>query len=357
MRALVLWADRQSPNLGVQVLGAGSELLLKEVWPEIQVTHHNFGASSAPVRLWNLRTYGRELIRRDGELVTWLRSFDVVLDTRSGDSFSDIYGLHRLAMMSAMSEAVHRSGTPIVLGPQTIGPFRTRRGQLLARRALRQSAAVMARDDASAKTAVRLGVPVHATTTDVVFLLPQPAPTQQRDVVLNISGLLWAPNSHVDHRRYRKTVTDLHRRLVDRGRTVSLMAHVLDSPSKDNDVPAIHEFADAVAADVEVVVPESLDDARTIVSSASVVIGSRMHACLNSLSTGTPAIPLAYSRKFHPLLSALGWNTTVDVNEVDATDQVLGHLDDPHFGAALPAIRAHADSSLRLAQTALAEVL
>ena len=43
------------------------------------------------------------------------------------------------------------------------------------------------------------------------------------------------------------------------------------------------------------------------------MIGSRMHACLNALSVGTPAIPLAYSRKFAPLLGDLGWAHVVDL--------------------------------------------
>src|SRR5699024_9500305 len=40
-------------------------------------------------------------------------------------------------------------------------------------------------------------------------------------------------------------------------------------------------------------------------------------ACLNALSVGTPAIPLAYSRKFAPLLDSVGWTTGFDLRTDD----------------------------------------
>jgi len=55
------------------------------------------------------------------------------------------------------------------------------------------------------------------------------------------------------------------------------------------------------------VAPRDLDDARWIIAGSTVLIGARMHACLNALSTGVPAIAMAYSRKFAPLFDAIGW--------------------------------------------------
>ena len=41
-------------------------------------------------------------------------------------------------------------------------------------------------------------------------------------------------------------------------------------------------------AGIGLYVPADLDDARAVIKGANVVIGARMHACLNALSTGTP---------------------------------------------------------------------
>jgi polysaccharide pyruvyl transferase WcaK-like protein len=54
-----------------------------------------------------------------------------------------------------------------------------------------------------------------------------------------------------------------------------------------------------------------------------------MHACLNALSTGTSAIPLAYSRKFSPLLEDLGWHHTIDLRRRDSyVDEILGKIEE-----------------------------
>ncbi len=237
------------------------------------------------------------------------------MDTRAGDSFADIYGLPRLSAMSTATELAHRAGVPVVLTPQTIGPFGSRAARLLARRSLRTASLVMARDSASADAAASLGRPVDLTTSDVVFGLEVPDAPRERDVVLNVSGLLWHPNPHVDSAAYRRTVTETYDALLEAGRQVTLLPHVLPADNSDDDVPAVEEFVATHATGAEVYRPESLDDVRRTLAGASLVVGSRMHACLNALSVGTPALPLAYSRKFAPLLGDLGWSHVIDLRE------------------------------------------
>ena len=287
--------------------------MVRRVWPDAEVSFHNYGAKTAPVPIGSLRAIAKEAVTRRGRLADWFKGFDLVVDTRAGDSFASIYGLERHAAMSASAEYAHRCGVPVVLGPQTIGPFESRISRRIARRTLRTAALVMARDSASAQAASDLGRPVDVLTTDVVFALEVPQATTRRDVVLNVSGLLWQSNPHVDAGAYRATLARLYDALVAQGRTVSLLAHVLESSGADNDLPAVHEFALSHAPEAEVLQPTSLTDVRQMLRGAELVIGSRMHACLNALSVGTPAIPLAYSRKFAPLLGDLGWSHVVDL--------------------------------------------
>ena len=56
------------------------------------------------------------------------------------------------------AEFAAQAGVPHVLAPQTIGPFGTRRGRLLARRNLARATAVFARDPLSADAAARCSV-------------------------------------------------------------------------------------------------------------------------------------------------------------------------------------------------------
>lgn len=329
MRVLVLWADESSANLGVSALARGSSALIDRAWPGAEVTFVNYGNRPEQLPFGRVRSLAKERVTGRLGMRRWLSEFDLAWDTRSGDSFADIYGLGRHRTMSAIHELTVGAGVPTVMAPQTVGPFRTRRGRWLARRTLRRSCAVFARDPVSADYASTLGRPVDRTASDLVFAIDQPEVSTPRDVVLNVSGLLWAPNPHVDAAHYRTTIHALMDGLWSQGRDITVLAHVRHSQTGDDDVPAIREIAGDARREVEVVIPADLDEARAVLGSARIVVGSRMHACLNALSAGIPAVPLAYSRKFDPLLEALGWSHSVDLRTGDdaagaVADLVLG---------------------------------
>lgn len=362
VKVLILWADDASPNLGVRALGRGTEALVRRVWPDALITFVNYGHGSPHLPLGRLRSLMREQVTGRLGMQEWLSAFDLVVDTRSGDSFSDIYGMKRHAVMTAVAACVFRSGVPLLMGPQTIGPFGSRRARTMARHSLRGAKLVMARDVDSAAEASRLGRGVDVLTTDVVFAIDTPAIVKSRDVILNLSGLLWNPNPHVDFLAYREVIRELHNCLLADGRTVTLLAHVLESNdggSSDNDVPAIREFITSTHSRAEVLIPSNLDDVRTAVASGNAVIGSRMHACLNALSVGTPAIPLAYSRKFSPLLRGLGWGHTVDLRQdaLDPVEAALQHLAHPNLAQEVVSLVASAKLSLIQGEQSLRSLL
>ncbi|GAA1417367.1 polysaccharide pyruvyl transferase family protein [Agrococcus citreus] len=326
MRVLVGWADDSSPNLGVRALGEGSVDLLRRVWPEAEFTFMNYRRRPQEIPWGRDRSLLRERVTGRAGMMRWLAGFDLVWDTRSGDSFADLYGLPRHTTMSLVHEFAVQAGTPVALAPQTIGPFRTVRGGLLARRSLRRSRFVFARDPRSAREAARLGRPVDGTTSDLVFGLRQPTARSEHDVLLNVSGLLWHGNDHVDATGYRSAVRGVIDGLLSDGRAVTLLPHVLDSEHSDDDVPASRALAAEFDGRIGLHVPLDLSDARAAVAGARLVIGARMHACLNALSTGTPAVAMAYSRKFAPLMDSIGWQHVVQLSgSGDVAAAVLAH--------------------------------
>lgn len=326
MRILVAWADDSSPNLGVRALGRGSVDLLRQVWPGATFTFMNYRQRPPQIPWGRNRSLLRERVTGQLGMMRWLADFDLVWDTRSGDSFADIYGLPRHTTMSLLHEFAAQAGTPVVLAPQTIGPFGTTRARLLARRSLQRSRLAFARDPISAATAIGLGYPVDAVASDLVFGLEQPERGDERDVVLNVSGLLWQSDAHVGASGYRSTVRTIIEGLLADGRSVTLLPHVLNADGTDDDVPVARELSAAYDDRLELRIPTDLDDARSIIAAARLVIGARMHACLNALSTGTPAVAMAYSRKFAPLMASIGWEHVVQLNEGgDVGAAVLDH--------------------------------
>lgn len=324
MRILVAWAGDTSPNLGVRALGRGSADLLHGLWPDARIEFMDFGNRPPAVPWGEPRSLIRERLTHRAGMMNWLGQFDLLWDTRSGDSFADIYGPRRHARMALVHEFAVQAGVTAVLAPQTIGPFRSRTGRALARRNLSRSALVFARDPASAAAAERLGRAVDATTTDLVFGIAQPAPTGDHDILLNVSGLLWQDSDHIDHESYRRTVRSVIARLLDDGRRVTLLPHVLDSHDPDNDVPVSTRLQNEFDGRIGLHVPADLEEARSAIAGSRLVIGARMHACLNALSTGTPAIAMAYTRKFQPLMTEIGWSHVIPLAESsDPAGEVL----------------------------------
>jgi len=331
MRILLAWTDETSSNLGVRALGRGSRDLLRGIWPDAEFTYMNYGTKPEAVT-WSPRGLVREWVTGRRGMRDWMAGFDLYWDTRSGDSFSDIYGLPRHTTMSLIHEFAARSQVPTILAPQTIGPFGSRRSRMLARRDVHRSRLVLARDPLSATASASLGRPVDLTTTDLVFGIDQPVPETGHDVLLNVSGLLWRSPHHGDPLAYRRQIETVIDGLLARGRAVTLFPHVLDSADADNDVPVAIALQEKYDGRLGLVIPRDLDHARALIAGSSLVIGARMHACLNALSTGTPAIAMAYSRKFAPLMGELGWPHVVDAGaDENATARILAAVDDPQL--------------------------
>lgn len=345
-RVLILWADSRSANLGVRALAHGMETLALETWGEgSTVDFQDFGPGDSDIGFGG-RTIIRDLPRLGrGPICKKLEEYDIILDSGAGDSFADIYGLKRFTTMHYAHRAARRVGTPFVLAPQTVGPFGTFLGRAMARSSLRMADQVFARDPLSLDYAAGLGVAAHLST-DVVFTLPAPPPADARDVILNVSGLLWSTNAHGDPALYRRNVVKMIQELHVRGRRVSLLAHVLDNPTDDNDVRAVREVAALLDEPIEVIVPRDLHDVRSVLASSELVIGARMHACLNALSTGTPAIPWAYSRKFAPLMEDLGWSQTVEAADANVVESTLRATLDGQLRGKAGAVGARARSRL-----------
>lgn len=347
MRVLILWADDRSANLGVRALAQGTASLAREVWgDDIELDFQDLAPNKQGFSV-SIDRIKKDIGRKNGPIKTFLRQYDVVIDTGAGDSFTNIYGKQRITRMIYAQIAAQRLNIPVIMGPQTVGPFTSRRSRLAARYSLKRMSLVTVRDSTSDVYVRGLGRASDALATDVVFALPQPEVPKTRDVIFNVSGLLWSENSHVDSEAYRANVRRFITVLLDRGRAVTLLAHVLDNKSKDNDTIPMADLVAEFGEQIESVVPSDLEEVRSVVSSGRLVVGSRMHACLNALSVGTPSIPWAYSRKFAPLMADIGWPLNVDLRDasdpVDATFAMIDSVSEDDMLNKVNTLRSETD--------------
>lgn len=261
---------------------------------------------------------------------------DALLDISGGDSFTDLYGPARLAAVSAPKHAAIRAETPLVLLPQTYGPFATARGRRSAERIIRSATIAMARDPWSHEQLVSLAGPDADRTrlrqgVDVAFALQPRRPadevaaqvegcTDEVTAGVNVSGLLVEPGAAErfglagDH---VATMTDLVRRLIGAGARVVFVPHVhAPGGGGESDVIAIQRIREGLSASERsgtVVVPPDLGPAEVkwCIAQLDWFVGSRMHATIAALSSGTPAAAYAYSDKTSGVFATCGMSDHV----------------------------------------------
>lgn len=354
MRIAFLGVQCDNPNLGVAALAYSIANIIHRLAPgpaefvffsenseaELTRMRESLGMANKTMRAVPIR---HRSARSALNALRILRGSSVAFDLTGGDSFSDIYGLKRLGVTLFDKELVLLSGTPLVIAPQTLGPFRSRLGRTLSLRVLERASEVFARDQLSASLLgdLKRGVTL---ATDVAVTLPwdradEPVPSEHAQVGLNVSGLLWnggytGANQFGLRTDYRDYTRQLVAALTNTGNQVVLVPHVLARPGAPTE-----EVEDDVAACRQLVAEfptctmspafHSPVEAKTYIATLSCFIGARMHSTIAALTSGVATIPIAYSRKFAGFYNHLGYDFVVDLRRlvtIDALSVTLAHV-------------------------------
>lgn len=325
-----------------------------------------------------------------------LKAADVVLDISGGDSFSDLYSRLQYRLTIEPKQLVLARGRPLLLLPQTYGPFSSDTTRATAARIVKAATMAWARDeDSYGHLRALLGSAFdptrHRQGVDVAFRLPavplrgrlgdqlrtwladgRSAPT----IGLNVSGLLYndAARAWADlalRVSYPAVIHELVRRLLDSSNAnVLLVPHVLGD-DRESDERAV--------ADVLAAVPEpqrhrvalapacaSPGEAKWLISRLDWFCGTRMHAAIAALSSGVPAAAIAYSRKARGVFAGCGLaGEVVDARRLDDR-ALIGQLLDAWsrrdrvrrtLAAKLPATLASADEQMDVIASHVATLL
>jgi polysaccharide pyruvyl transferase WcaK-like protein len=332
IRLCLIMHSTRSDNLGVGALTLSEVAILRDIaarigraveitvldWKDARVPY----VSGPDIRVIDLD--GRFLINPAGFFAA-VRRADLVIDIGAGDSFADIYGAARLKRIFAMKFLTHIARTPLVVAPQTIGPFTRGWSKRLARLSLNRSALVATRDAKSTAALAGLGYrgPV-VEASDVALRLPYdppgPRPEGPPRVGINVSGLLMAggytgKNELGIALDYPALIRGLIAAFQARGAEVHLVPHVIVREGRmvgEDDRRATLALAEEFPGTVLAPAFESPSEAKTYIAGLDFFMGARMHACIAAFSSGVPVVPMAYSRKFAGLFGALGYDHTVD---------------------------------------------
>ncbi len=332
LHVVLIMHSTRSDNLGVGALTVADVAILREAAAEagraLQIQALDWKDTRAPyvsgpdIHVTDLN--GRFLANPLGFLAT-VRRADVVIDIGAGDSFADIYGGRRLRRILAMKLLVHLAGTPLVVAPQTIGPFTKGWSKRLARWSLTRSAMVATRDAKSTEALRDLGYRGDVIeASDVALRLPFDPPPPRRDgsvrVGLNVSGLLMAggytgKNELGIALDYPNLIRSLIADFQRAGAEVHLVPHVIvraGAMAKEDDFRASEQLVAEFPGTVLAPAFASPSEAKSYIAGLDFFAGARMHACIAAFSSGVPVVPMAYSRKFAGLFGSLGYDRTVD---------------------------------------------
>jgi colanic acid/amylovoran biosynthesis protein len=337
----LLWHSSNSPNLGVGALTVSNVAIIEKLASDIGVD------VSFKIFQWDdpepdyvvgenieiIRLRGRHLLFHHW-FISQLRKCALVLDISTGDGFADIYGVRRFGFNALSKTCALISGRPLVLAPQTVGPFKRLWARYLAAMFMRAARCVVTRDDLSAEYVRSLGIASNLVeSTDVAFRLPYRVPAKNNAhsvrVGINVSGLLYnggytRENMFGLKADYSLMVRNLVRGFLGLGTCeVHLVPHVIprDMPVEDDHLVSMklrEEFPNVIVA------PRfaSPSAAKSYIAGMDYFCGSRMHACIAAFSSGVPVMPIAYSRKFAGLFGTLGYEHLADCKTMGA-DQIV----------------------------------
>lgn len=343
---LLLWHTIGHGNLGVDALARSNIALLRSAAARAGVTprfittgfdQDRLGGSLPDDVTSGPKPQLKRILGRGSAFRQAVAASNLVVDIGEGDSFTDIYGVRRYALQMGTKVATLLSGRPLVLAPQTIGPFDQFARRFGAARVMNRATAVFVRDGLSASYLRELGVKAPTGEfTDVAFALPfEPAPRRgdRVRVGLNVSGLLYnggySGANELGLRMDYRSFTD---RLIEILSTkpeveLHLIAHVIADGGNDDDWPVAQVLGQSHPGVRVAPKFASASEAKSYMSGLDLVIAGRMHACIGAFSSGVPVIPVAYSRKFNGLFESLGYPMLVDGKALDTAAALERTLD------------------------------
>lgn len=312
----------------------------------------------AAARAWRLG--GRAAARHLAGPAAWdgLREYltaDLIAST-GGTYLVERYDLRPRLFDLEMSLS---TGKPLVLLPQSLGPFSGPRNRRVLARILRRAALVMARDERSLAHLRDLGVPPRKAVTgaDLAFALADPgtlAAARRRTLPLDaplrvaVSVREWNDprrnGAPIDPHRFRAAIGRLVGELVEgMGAEVTFLSTCQGVAEYWTDDSKLADAIRAglpspvrarVAVDSGFHTPEELIG---ILGRMDLVVATRMHAAILALVAGTPAFPIAYEFKTAELFRRLGLEEWVeDYGALDG-DRAAGRIRE--YLGAIPRLR------------------
>ncbi|MBA7621725.1 hypothetical protein ES703_29091 [subsurface metagenome] len=273
---------------------------------------------------------------------------DLIIDL-SGDSISDNYHLLQSIQACFFLLPAIFLGKAVVIYPQSIGPFRTKLAEFVARFTFNRVKFILTREEITKDYLEKVGInkaPVYLAP-DISFLLA-PAPDEvikeillKENIGKNDRPLIGMSVSQEiarfaktkdGYNGYVKLMAQVVDYLVSRLNAKVILVPEVIGPTKASDDRVIGalvldeiEHKDRALSITNEYGPEEL---RGLIGQCDLFIGARMHANIAALSTHVPTIAIAYSYKFHGIMKMLGQENFICDFTSLSFDELTGKIDE-----------------------------
>ena len=278
-------------------------------------------------RLYHIKDY----LRMKEEI----KRCDCIIDVTEGDSFSDIYGDRLFVGRTRIKLMVEKMGIPLILAPQTYGPFLTDNNIRLAAEAVRNAYVVMTRDMQSQELLKQIAGVDAVYTTDLAFELPcdeySVSDSDKIKIGINASNLLYYNYEMKDRKfslsvDYSEYLSGLLDAIYESDKyEVYLISHV------DGDYEVHKTLKEKYPKSILVPVFKNPVEAKSCISKMDIFVGARMHGTIAAFTKGVACIPTAYSPKFAGLFKSMGYDVLIDLavlNTNEAIEKTKAYIED-----------------------------
>ncbi|WP_455950731.1 polysaccharide pyruvyl transferase family protein [Eubacterium sp.] len=350
MKIGMMGFDFESPNKGCEALTYSFVNMLIECYGnDLKIVNFSYGGFGMFPEKYPEIDF---LIRRPKikNPIDWIKikkemaGLDIIFDVTFGDGFSDIYGKMWNFTTNMLKQLAIKSKKPLILLPQTYGPYKNFLLKKWAEQLVKNSYAAYSRDTASAREMNLKCKDKIRVITDMAFGLPYNKTMYSIDktrvnVGINVSALLWDSAYAKDNRfglnvDYYTYITSLIEKLLETDKyVVHLIPHVIAKNhynSAENDLRPCKEVKNRFSDNDKVICAPAFKtpiEAKSYIANMNIFIGARMHATIGAVSAGVATIPFAYSKKFKTMFGNLGYKYVIEARDVD-TDTALKQTED-----------------------------
>jgi colanic acid/amylovoran biosynthesis protein len=387
LRVGLFGAAPDTPNMGVSALFVSVVVSLAKYLEDVEFVVFDNGLGlrnrtvlapdGRPIKLWLYGARGGRRYYRPENLhsmsvasslgalggflnkgVELIDSCVALLDISGGDSFSDIYGIERFNNIYRPKVIAINRNKPLILLPQTYGPFSQEHVREKASRVARDASMAWARDrDSFEALKLLLGEDIdpaiHRSGVDVAFTLPVTSaddlladplrswlaePVRAQSIIgFNVSGLIYNDPAAAKARYglkadYNELARQFLRHVLEKTRArIVLISHVMDKPGHfESDQAACLDLASKLGEGESrvVVAPATFNESQVkwLISRMDWFCGTRMHSTIAGLSSCVPTAAISYSYKTRGVFDTCGQGQQVFDPQSRSTDDMVAGL-------------------------------